>query len=77
MLCKNNQRKIKVIYRRAKNQATKVVAKTMKYEAEKKMNVLSNKSNDALKIVAFIRKVGEDMHGGNGMKDRRRETCSQ
>ena len=55
-------------YRKARNEAKKVIAKAMKQEAEKEMSVLWTKPNDVFKFVKFMRKEGRDIEGGGCMK---------
>ena len=57
-------------YRKARNQTTKVVAKTMKLATEVEMKVLCDKPNEVFKLVKFMRKDGKDMNGGGCMKDK-------
>ena len=57
-------------YRNARNETKKVIAKTMRQEAEEEMNMLCTKPNDVFKFVKFMRKEGRDIDGGGCMKDK-------
>ena len=67
--CTNLSMESKINYMKARNEMKKVIAKTMKQEAEK-MNVLCTKPNDVFKFVKFMRKEGKDIEGGGCMKDK-------
>ena len=55
-------------YRKARNETKKVIAKTMRQEAEEGM--LCTEPNDVFKFVKFMRKEGRDIDGGGCMKDK-------
>ena len=68
--CTNRSAENKNKYRKARNETKKVIAKAMRQEAEKEMNVLCTKPNDVFKFVKFMRKEGRDIDGGGCMKDK-------
>ena len=51
LCCTNQSAESKNNYRKAKNDAKKVIAKATKQETEEEMNVLCTKPNDVLKFV--------------------------
>ena len=51
------------------NELEKVIAKTMKQEAEEEMSVLCTKPNDVFQFVNFMRKEGRNIKSGGCMKE--------
>ena len=68
--CTNRSAENKSKYRKARNETKKGIAKAMRQEAEKEINVLRTKPNDVFKFVKFMRKEGRDINGGGCMKDK-------
>ena len=54
--CTNRSAESKNNYWKARNETKKVIAKAMKQEAEKEMNVQCTKPNDVFKFMKFMRK---------------------
>ena len=57
-------------YRKTRNKTKKVIAKSMKQEAEEEMSVLCTKPNDVFKFVKFMRKEGRGIESGGCIKDK-------
>ena len=57
-------------YRKLRNLARKVVAKTMKTEAEKELIKMHENPNHIFRIVKRLKKDGKDLEGGRCIKDK-------
>ena len=68
--CTNRSAESKNIYRKARHETKKVMAKAMKQEALEEVNTLCIKPNDVFKFLKFMRKEGRDIEGGGCMKNK-------
>ena len=57
-------------YKCIKNRTKKVVANSMRKEAEKELTKLNKKPNTIFKQVKFIKKDGKDIEGGRCRKEK-------
>ena len=60
----NRSKKNKARHKNIKNRTKKVVANSMRKEAEKALTKLSEKSNNIFTLVLFTKKVGKGIEGG-------------
>ena len=72
-MCKNRLEENKAKYKNIKNRTKKMVANSMKKEAEEEITKLNKKTNNIFTLVKFIKSDGKDIEGGRCMKrkDRR------
>ena len=70
---KNRSEEKKAEYKNIKNRTKKVVANSMRKEAEKGLTKLNKKTNNIFTLVKFMKKDGKDIEGGRCMrgKDKR------
>ena len=61
---KNRSEENKAKYKNIKNRTNKVVANSMRREAEKELTKLNQKSNNIFTLVKFMKKDGKDIQGG-------------
>ena len=67
-MCKNQSKKNKAKYKNIKNRTKKVVANSMRKEAEKELTKLNKKPNSIVTLVKFMKKDGKDIEGGRCMR---------
>ena len=67
-MCKNRLEENKAKYKNIKNQTKKMVANSMKKEAEKELTKLNKKPNNIFTLVKFIKSDGKDIKEGRCMK---------
>ena len=72
-MCKNPLEGNKTKYKNIKNRTKKMVANSMKKEAEEELTKLNKKPNNIFTLVKFIKSDGKDIEEGRCMKrkDRR------
>ena len=72
-MCKNRLEENKARYKNIKNRTKKVVANSMKKEAEEEVTKLNKKPNNVFTLVKFIKSDGKDIKGDRCTrgKDRR------
>ena len=68
MRCKNRSVENKAKYKNIKNRTKKVVANSMKKEAEKELTKLNKQLNNIFTLVKFMKKDGKDIEGGRYMR---------
>ena len=68
MMCKNEVEENKAKYEHVKNQTKKVVANSMRKEAEKDLTKLNKELNNIYTLVKFMKKDGKDIEGGRCMR---------
>ena len=67
-MCKNQSKENKARYQNIKNRTKKMVANSMRKEAEKELTKLNKKTNNIFTLVEFIKKDGKDVEGGRCMR---------
>ena len=67
-MCKNQSEENKAKYKNIKNRTKKVVANSMRKEAEKKLTKMNKKLNNNFTLVKFMKKDGKDIEGGRCMR---------
>ena len=67
-MCENRSEENKAKYKNIKNQTKKVVANSMRKEAEKELTQLNKKPNNIFTVVKFTIKHGKGIEGGRCMK---------
>ena len=67
-LCKIRSEENKAKYKNTKRRTKKVVAKSMRKEAEKKLTKMNKKPNNIFTLVKFMKKDGKDIEGGRCMR---------
>ena len=67
-MCENRSVENRAKYKNIKNRTKKVVANSMRKEAEKELTKLNKKPNNILTLVKFIKKDGKDIEGGRCMR---------
>ena len=71
-MCKNPLEENKAKYKNIKNRTKKMVANSMKKEAEEELTKLNKKPNNIFTLVKFIKSDGKDIEGGRCMKRKHR-----
>ena len=69
-MCKNRSEENKAEYKYIKNRTKKVVANSMRKEAEKESTKLNKKPNNVFTLVKFMKKDGKDIEGGRCMREK-------
>ena len=67
-MCKNRSEENKAKYMNIKNRTKKVIADSMRKEAEKELTKLNKKSNNIFTLVKFMKKDGKDIEGDRCMR---------
>ena len=67
-MCKNRLEENKAKYKNIKNRTKKMVANSMKKEAEEVLTKLNKKPNNIFTLVKFIKSEGKDIEGGRCVK---------
>ena len=67
-MCKNRLEENKAKYKNIKNRTKKVVADSMRKEAEKELTKLNKKTNYIFTLVKFMKKDEKDIEGGRCMR---------
>ena len=67
-MCENRSEENNARYKNVKNREKKVVANSMKKEAEKELAKLNEKPNNIFALVKFMKKDGKEIEGGRCMK---------
>ena len=62
----------KTQYKRLSNQTRKIVARSMRMEANQELNDLYRNSNSAFYFLKRMKKKGKDVEGGRGLRGRGR-----
>ena len=72
-MCENRSEENNARYKNIKNREKKVVANSMKKEAEKELAKLNEKPNNIFALVKFMKKDGKEIEGGRCMKIKKDE----
>ena len=67
-MCKNRLEENKAKYKNIKNRTKKMVANSMKKEAEEELTKLNKKPNNIFTLVKFIKSEGKDIEGDRCVK---------
>ena len=67
-MCENRSEQNKARYKNIKNRTKKVIADSMRKEAEKKLTKLNEKPNNIFTLVKFTKKDGKDIEGCRQMR---------